>query len=509
MAGPPRTPNALEALAGSRGFAYALVVAAAVAFVFHTHGYAILGMDSYPAIASGLLRSPLDVLTIFTSPAVPGRVPYAFHGFYRPITTISLGIDHALFGVDPRGYFVTQALLFAACAILLYELARLLLGASAVAGTLAALVAFLLAPSHVETLTVVARRSELLCGLFSLLALLTQVPRIERRVRWKAVLPAAFTFLALISKTTGIALLPAVFVLALLRAPVAGLAARVREAIETTVPHVVATVLAFAVQIAILGQVGGHVTSRASGGIDRLPWALEGLARWLFVPQPALRESAVTWLLLALLAAALAATLVLRAVRARDEADASAEPALQTAAVATVWLLGCASLYGAVGLLQGWYVFVPALAYALLCGALVDRLACAARSTVASLRTAARAALVLAALWIAWQSPHSMLVSSYSYVARASELTRFYLGELTQRIATTPDGRVLVFPPPPRRLSLEPGERTLDGPLLVPEYALQSWVECAFPHRKVVIQDRRERVVTQPDADTLKIVFRP
>src|SRR5690606_13324734 len=145
-------------------------------------------------------------------------------------------------------------------------------------------------------------------------------------------------------------------------------------AIVATVPHVVAVAVAFAVQIAILGEVGGHITSRASGGIDRLPWALERLAHFLILPQPALRASAITWLLLFAIALGVVATAVLILRRGRDEVARVAGPSFPTLAMAAVWLLGLASLYGAVGLLQGWYVFVPAMAYALLVGAVAAAL---------------------------------------------------------------------------------------------------------------------------------------
>ncbi|MEW6270958.1 MAG: glycosyltransferase family 39 protein [Thermodesulfobacteriota bacterium] len=245
----------LRSLASSRVLAYALVAVATVQLLAVTRDYAILGMDSYPAIASGLLHGPGDVVAIFTSPAVPGRVPYAFHGFYRPITTISLGIDHALFGVEPRGYFVTQALLFGLSSLLLYELARRVIGAATI-GPLLALVTFLLAPSHVETLAVVARRSELLCAIFGALALLIETSRLARDRR-SSLLAGLFTFLAVISKTTGIALVPAVFVL-VVSATSASIVQRLRAALLATLPHLGAVVVAFAVQIRLRRRVGGR-----------------------------------------------------------------------------------------------------------------------------------------------------------------------------------------------------------------------------------------------------------
>jgi hypothetical protein len=489
--------------------AVVLVVAAMAAFLVRTRHYDLLGMDTFPAIASGILRSPSDVVTIFTSPAVPGRVPYAFRGFYRPITTISLGFDQLLFGVAPRGYFVHQALLFGACAIALYALARRLLGSRAVIGPLATLLVFLLAPSHVETLAVVARRSELLCGVFCMLALLLQDTRDARWSFTHTILPAFFTFLGIVSKTTALALLPTVFVLVLTRSPRVGLIARAWHALRATVPHVIAVAIAFAIQIAILHDVGGHIMSRSSGAVDRLPWALGQILWWLLVPQEPLRTSLVTWLLLLAIPAGLLAVLAL--LRRQDAAPRLADVSRPgtTAAVAVVWLLSLASLYGAVGLLQGWYVFLPAAAFALLCGAAAETLWIATRAAVLPLRATAAATLVLLALWTLWQGRYSMLLHPYTYIDRASTLTRDYVADLTARIAAAPDDGTIFVPPPPRRLEPLPDELTLDGPLLLQEYAFQSWVECALPERKIVVHDRRKPLAPDGPPGTLRVVFRP
>jgi len=502
-------PSVARSVRASLVLAILLVVVAMAAFVVRTGGYEILGMDSFPAISSGILRSPADVVTIFTSPAVPGRVPYAFHGFYRPITTISLGFDHLLFGVAPRGYFVHQALLFGACALALYALARRLLGARAVIGPLAALIVFLLAPSHVETLAVVARRSELLCGVVCLLALLLQDTRDARWSFTRTVLPACFTFLGIISKTTALAVLPTVFVLVLTRSPHTGLLARGWHALRATVPHVVAVAIAFAIQLAILGEMGGHVMSRGSGAVDRLPWALGQIAWWLLLAQEPLRTSVVTWLLLLGVPLGLLASVALLWRRSSSPRLADLARPGATAAVGLVWLLSLASLYGAVGLLQGWYVFLPAAAFALLCGAAAETLWIATRAAAGPLRATAAATLVLLALWIAWQARYSMLLQPYAQIDRASALTRAYVADLSARIAAAPDGATIFVPPPPRRLPPLPGELTLDGPLLLQEYAFQSWVECALPDRKIEVHDRRKPLAPDAPPGTLRVVFRP
>ncbi|MEW6270858.1 MAG: hypothetical protein AB1689_16365, partial [Thermodesulfobacteriota bacterium] len=194
--------------------------------------------------------------------------------------------------------------------------------------------------------------------------------------------------------------------------------------------------------------------------------------------------------------------------RGRDEVRRVLGASHTALATGAVWLVALASLYGAVGLLQGWYVFVPAMAYALVVGGIAEALARATRGGAP--RSGAVAAVTLAALvaWTAWQGRYSMLVGSYTAVERASALTTAYVDDLTARIAAAPDGALLVVPPPPRRLAPQPGEWVLDGPLLLPEYAFASWVECAFPERRVEVHDPRDGAPTAP-TDGVKVVFAP
>lgn len=114
-----------------------------------------------------------------------------FHlGHYMPITWMSFGLDHALWGMDARGYHLTSVLLHAANAVVLFVIARRLLGLAfsasdqgehAVAGTpsrtaiaisaaFAALI-FAVHPLRVESVAWVTERRDVLSGLFALLSL--------------------------------------------------------------------------------------------------------------------------------------------------------------------------------------------------------------------------------------------------------------------------------------------------------------------------------------------------
>lgn len=115
-----------------------------------------------------------------------------FHmGPYQPLAWVTLGMDHELFGLDPRGYHVTSVLLHVATAIAFFLLARELMRRPSavtqdgstfnppsarvdVAATFAALV-FAAHPLRVESVAWITERRDVLSGLFLVLSVLAYV----------------------------------------------------------------------------------------------------------------------------------------------------------------------------------------------------------------------------------------------------------------------------------------------------------------------------------------------
>ena len=157
-------------------------------------------------------------------------------GHYHPLTWVTLGLDYTLWGMKPAGYHFTSALLhaastgiFALLAARLFLLARGPGRSAGAAGTLrndpaprarwveadrnAALLFGVAAglfwgvhPLRVEAVSWVTERREVLCGLFTLLALENAVRGGNPAMRY------ALALAALLSKVTAITL-PALFVL--------------------------------------------------------------------------------------------------------------------------------------------------------------------------------------------------------------------------------------------------------------------------------------------------------
>ena len=92
---------------------------------------------------------------------------------YRPITTLSLRLDYAMFGDQPGGYRATNALLHSLCSVVTALLA-VRLWRSRRAGWVAGLL-FAAHPVHAEAVSMVVGRAELLAALFSIMLIYRHV----------------------------------------------------------------------------------------------------------------------------------------------------------------------------------------------------------------------------------------------------------------------------------------------------------------------------------------------
>jgi tetratricopeptide (TPR) repeat protein len=164
-------------------------------------------------------------ITVDDSAYVPGN-PYVLDGLtlrsviwsvttfhdsnWIPLTWLSLMLDTDLYGVRPGGYHLTNVLLHAASAVLLF----LALARATRNGPRSAFVAalFALHPLHVESVAWVAERKDVLSTLFGLLSLLTYVRYATGAGRWSLAASLLFFILSLLAKQT-LVTLPFVFLL--------------------------------------------------------------------------------------------------------------------------------------------------------------------------------------------------------------------------------------------------------------------------------------------------------
>jgi protein O-mannosyl-transferase len=134
-------------------------------------------------------------------------------GNWHPLTWLSLAVDHALFGVDPLGYHLSNVLLHGVTALTVVLLVGALfdraLGACDGRGLVAAAVAglvFAVHPLHVESVAWVSERKDVLCGFFYVFAVLSYLRFAEHHSRAKYLASLGAFALALLAKPMAVSL---------------------------------------------------------------------------------------------------------------------------------------------------------------------------------------------------------------------------------------------------------------------------------------------------------------
>ncbi len=120
--------------------------------------------------------------------------------YYRPLVTLSLVADRAVWGDAPAGYHVTNLLLHALGALAFWLMARRLIGATP--GFVAACL-FAAHPAHCEAVCWISGRADLLAGLLISVSLVGYLRWCNTPAALLSLAPAA---LALLSKETAVSL---------------------------------------------------------------------------------------------------------------------------------------------------------------------------------------------------------------------------------------------------------------------------------------------------------------
>ncbi len=196
------------------------------------------------------------------------------NGHYIPLTWLTLALDFRLWGMNPFGYHLTNLLLHAGNAVLLYHVALALLQAAFAnrhasapteirmrwaAATATAL--HTLHPLRVESVAWITERRDVLCGIFFLSAIaaylaMQRQPAGTARTRWW-VLSVGFFAASLLSKVLGVTLPLVLLVLDVY--PLRRLGSTSRTAIiKEKLPH-------FALAVAAIA--GGLAAEKSAGAL--------------------------------------------------------------------------------------------------------------------------------------------------------------------------------------------------------------------------------------------------
>jgi hypothetical protein len=174
-----------------------LLVGAAAAGVYWNNRRAYFVSDDFVLLDT--VRQGLDLQRLFLANWLgeSGR-----GGFYRPLVILSWWQNHLLFGLQPLGYHLTNIGLHALVASLLYLLVLRLGGWRRVA--LGTSLLFAVHPVHVEAVAWISGRTDPLCAVFVLAALLFWWSYLRTARTSQALLAMGMFVLALMSKEMAI-----------------------------------------------------------------------------------------------------------------------------------------------------------------------------------------------------------------------------------------------------------------------------------------------------------------
>jgi hypothetical protein len=241
-------------------------VGAVIALTLLAYGemqhYYFTDVDTFSLIRDGRSRNLADVLHHFNSELMAGRMVNAV--FFRPLTSITLGTEFTLFGMNPRGYHLVSLTIFCLTALLLLRLGTTVWGRGRGTGIgLLASILFVLHPFGIDAVPAIARLGDLLFTFFTLLAVTSALEFMRagrRRLRRSlaATLSLLAVCLAFLSKEPGV-LAPLLVCLAVfVFAEEPTFAARLWRAVRFCVPHFAATVALVLWRSHVLRGSGGY-----------------------------------------------------------------------------------------------------------------------------------------------------------------------------------------------------------------------------------------------------------
>jgi hypothetical protein len=456
---------------------------ACAALVFFTYrallDLPLIGFDTYPLIAAARVSSFGDLLGTFTEELMDGR--YTDGHFYRPVTNIVFALDHALWGLAPRGYHVTDLLITSISGGLLFAVARRLFGRRRlVAGAIAATV-LVLHPMQMELMPVAPRRADALALLFTLATLSLQPRAGERMSRGVALGSLVLAFCAGASKESGAVVAPLVLGLHLLHGEARGLRAA-GSAAARSLPAITGVALYVGARALVLRGLGGH----ADSSLDVLTGAAERArvyARHVLLPQPLVTGAAGTALLwLTALALVLALVVVWR--RPGTDVERERRDVRRAISFLVLWL-GCVFVVSSLaGRVHTWYTILFVAPYALALGL------CADRGLSALRRERAREAWLPLAVAVVLAGSHcatSMLLRPYTNLFDAGKLVEQTYAQFDRVLAREP-GRVLEFNPWVWMLEPHSDGSEVKGLYLYWDYTMQAYAELTAPDKTVELR---------------------
>jgi tetratricopeptide (TPR) repeat protein len=164
--------------------------------------------DQYIVEKNELIKDPDNIMLLLTSEDSPPDSPPT--GFYRPLINLSFLMDYQIFKGEPYGYRLTNILLHILCVVFLLYITFMLTD-DIMLSYMAAII-FSAQAVHVEAVTFITGRNNILCALFILISIYYYIKSIKLSKPFYFVISMVSLFLGATSKEFAF-LVPLVFIL--------------------------------------------------------------------------------------------------------------------------------------------------------------------------------------------------------------------------------------------------------------------------------------------------------
>ncbi len=176
-------------------------------------------------------------------------------GNYQPLRTLSYALDYAVWGMRPFGFHLTSIILHVLTVVGVWLLFRIL--APDPEAALAAVI-FAVHPIHVESVTWMSARKDVLCLFFFLAAILLYERSESKRKPAPYIASILATGLALLSKLTAASIPVCIFLLEICREDWPPSHGRLRRLLARLAPHVLVVCLIVGLNFVRLGAAPSH-----------------------------------------------------------------------------------------------------------------------------------------------------------------------------------------------------------------------------------------------------------
>lgn len=459
------------------------VLVFAAAFVLHIDNLdnALLGWDAYATIIASRIESSADLWGTFSEVMMNGRLP--FGDFYRPVGNLFIAFDHAIWGLEPFGYQLTNLALWSLSASLVFLFARRLLGEGAILGPVVAAVFYILHPAVLSILSFAARRTETLQIVFILLALVSLPVSEGERSTPRHLLAGLFAALAVGSKETGIIVLPLAFIHQLLMLEHTTVFGRAIAAYRAVVPAGVLVAGVLGTRLGVIGGMGGYHMAPSMSFFERLVTFSPSYLQTVAVTGMPGRLSAAGFLFLAILLV-LVSVVIWLFLASRRWTQVQRWRVVALGAVGIFWLLCQVGLACMSFQFSPRYVVGMVAGLALVLAALVEGIWITRKVIGATTRPVLTFAAASMAVAMMPGLAGSTLWYDYPGLAEASWIQKGELRALADAMRINPPQRRTTITV---RRQVGIMDDAVDHAWMLSPWGLQAWLEMSFPDTPIQV----------------------